>query len=115
MQILVMGGAAYIGSHTCLQLLLKGAQVTVLDNPSNSSCVALYRVGYLAGRSLDFLGGDIRDARDLMKLFCAKRFDSVIHFAGLKAVGESVEDPLRYFENNVTGTLMLLKTMREAG
>lgn len=115
MSILVTGGAGYIGSHTCLKLLEHGNSVTVLDNLSNSSQVALDRVARLAGRPVDFIEGDIRDVDRLDTLFAARRFEAVIHFAGLKAVGESVDQPLRYYENNVTGTLGLLQIMAEHG
>lgn len=111
MSILVTGGAGYIGSHTCLQLLEHGDSVTVLDNLSNSSRVSLDRVARLAGRPIDFIESDIRDLDRLDTLFATRRFDAVIHFAGLKAVGESVAQPLRYYENNVAGTLGLLQVM----
>lgn len=115
MNILVTGGAGYIGSHTCLQLLEHGNSVTVLDNLSNSSRVSLDRIARLAGQPTDFIEGDIRDLDRLDTLFAARRFDAVIHFAGLKAVGESVAQPLRYYENNVAGTLGLLQVMAEHG
>lgn len=115
MHILVTGGAGYIGSHTCLQLLARGDEVTVFDNLSNSSPVGLARVAHLAGRPVHFVQGDIRDAVALEALFAQHRFEGVMHFAGLKAVGESVEQPLRYFENNVAGSLTLLQAMGQAG
>jgi UDP-glucose 4-epimerase len=115
MHILVTGGAGYIGSHTCLQLLQRGDTVTVFDNLANSSPVALDRVAALAGRPINFVKGDIRDDAALAALFEAHRFDAVVHFAGLKAVGESVAQPLRYYDNNVGGTLSLLHAMQVAG
>ena len=115
MHILVTGGAGYIGSHTCLELLVRDDQVTVFDNLCNSSLESLMRVNQLAGRSVQFVQGDIRDAFALRSLFHANRFDAVIHFAGLKAVGESVAHPLRYYDNNVAGTLTLLQAMQQAG
>ncbi len=92
--ILVTGGAGYIGTHTCLLLLEHGYDVTVFDNLSNSSPIALQRVEELSGRTVQFNEGDLRDAALLSHLLCSDRFDAVIHFAGLKAVGESVSIPL---------------------
>lgn len=114
MHILVTGGAGYIGSHTCLQLLQCGDAVTVFDNLANSSSASLDRVAALAGRPIDFVKGDIRDGAALKDLFDAHSFDAVVHFAGLKAVGESVAQPLRYYDNNVGGTLSLLQAMQAA-
>jgi UDP-glucose 4-epimerase len=111
-KILVTGGAGYIGSHTCLELLQAGHDVVVVDNLDNSSEESLRRVQDLAGRSLEFHLADIRDAPALDRLFGAHVFDAVVHFAGLKAVGESCEQPLRYYENNIVGTLELLKAMQ---
>ncbi|PID81650.1 UDP-glucose 4-epimerase GalE [bacterium DOLZORAL124_64_63] len=113
--ILVTGGAGYIGSHTCLELLNAGHDVTVVDNLDNSSEESLRRVQDLAGRTLDFHEVDICDGAALRRVFAGRRFDAVVHFAGLKAVGESCEIPLRYYENNITGTLELLKVMGEHG
>jgi UDP-glucose 4-epimerase len=113
--ILVTGGAGYIGSHTCLQLLQAGHRVVVIDNLSNSSRLALQRVEAIAGRPLIFCEGDVRDARRLEQLLRAQQVSAVIHFAGLKAVGESVERPVFYYDNNVGGTLQLLKAMQAAG
>src|SRR5210317_606304 len=93
--ILVTGGAGYIGSHTCLELLQAGFDVTVIDNLSNSSEESLDRVRQLAGRDLEFFRGDICDPDALAELFAGRNFDAVVHFAGLKAVGESCEIPLR--------------------
>jgi len=113
--ILVTGGAGYIGSHTCLELLKAGFDVTVIDNLSNSSEQSLDRVRDLAGRDLEFFRGDLCDPGALAELFSGRTFDSVVHFAGLKAVGESCEIPLRYYDNNITGTLELLKAMAAHG
>src|SRR4051812_49717832 len=99
--VLVTGGAGYIGSHTCVQLLEAGYRVIVVDNLSNSSRVALDRVEELAGKSLEFHQVDIRDEAGLEAVFAGAQIDSVIHFAGLKAVGESVSEPLRYYDNNI--------------
>lgn len=113
MKILVTGGAGYIGSHTSLDLLENDHDVTVLDNLSNSSRISLDRVAQIAGRSVEFVKGDVRNAKLLKALFAKKGFDAVIHFAGLKAVGESVVQPLQYYDNNVSGTLTLLQTMQK--
>lgn len=112
---LVTGGAGYIGSHTTLALLQKGFEVVVLDNLCNSSVQSLDRVAQLAGRPPVFVQGDIRDAALLNQLFAIHKFSAVIHFAGLKAVGESLQHPLGYFDNNVVGTLSLCKAMTAAG
>ncbi|MCB1181953.1 UDP-glucose 4-epimerase GalE [bacterium] len=109
--MLVTGGAGFIGSHTCLELLQAGRDVVVVDNLCNSSPVSLDRVRDLAGRDLEFHRVDICDRAALAAVFAGRRFDAVVHFAGLKAVGESNEIPLRYYENNITGTLALLETM----
>jgi len=113
--VLVTGGAGYIGSHTVLLLLEAGYSVVVLDNLSNSSRESLNRVERLTGKSLTFIEGDIRDSDSLKHLFSENDIGSVIHFAGLKAVGESVAQPLRYYDCNVTGTLRLLEAMDNAG
>lgn len=115
MQILVTGGAGYIGSHTCHELLEAGHDVIVVDNLCNSSQESLRRVEKLAGRKLIFEQGDIRDRARLRDVFAAHRITAVIHFAGFKAVGESVEKPLHYYQNNITGTLTLCEVMAEAG
>ncbi|QSX36008.1 UDP-glucose 4-epimerase GalE [Shewanella sedimentimangrovi] len=115
MTILVTGGAGYIGSHTVVELLQAGAEVLVLDNLSNSSIAALERVGQITGKSVDFIEGDILNRPLLQKLFTDYKIDAVIHFAGLKAVGESVVKPLKYYENNVTGTLVLCQVMADFG
>ena len=115
MRILVTGGAGYIGSHTCLELLRAGHEVVVVDNLSNSKAEALRRVQELAGRALVFHRVDLLDRAALDTAFAGPKIDAVIHFAGLKAVGESVTIPLRYYHNNITGTLMLCEAMRAHG
>ena len=114
-KILVTGGAGYIGSHTCVELLNAGHDVIVFDNLSNSSEESLRRVQKLANRSLVFVQGDIRDANALDQLFKSHEIEAVIHFAGLKAVGESQEKPLIYFDNNIAGSIQLVKAMERAG
>ncbi|MDT0593653.1 UDP-glucose 4-epimerase GalE [Glaciecola petra] len=109
--ILVTGGSGYIGSHTVRQLLDADYKVVVLDNFANSSAESLSRVSKICGKAPDLVEGDIRDAVCLNSIFAKYKIDSVIHFAGLKAVGESVEKPLMYYENNVYGTLNLCKVM----
>jgi len=113
--ILVTGGDGYIGSHRVLQLLETDHQVIVLDNLCNASNESLKRVEALTGKKTIFVEGDIRDNTVLELLFSKHKIDSVIHFAGLKAVGESVEQPLKYYENNVYGTLTLCKVMQAHG
>ncbi|CAE6132136.1 unnamed protein product [Arabidopsis arenosa] len=116
--VLVTGGAGYIGSHTVLQLLLGGYSVVVVDNLDNSSAVSLERVKKLAaehGERLSFHQVDLRDKPALEKIFLETKFDAVIHFAGLKAVGESVEKPLLYYNNNLVGTITLLEVMAQHG
>ncbi len=109
--ILVTGGAGYIGSHTCVELLEAGYRVLVLDNLSNSSPESMRRVQQITGKTLEFVEGDIRSLADLEAVFERFPVEAVVHFAGLKAVGESVAQPLRYYQNNVTGTLNLLQVM----
>ncbi len=113
--ILVTGGAGYIGSHTVVELLNAGHQVVILDNLCNSSAKVLDRIEALAGKNFSFVQADVRDSAALDQLFQQQAFDGVIHFAGLKAVGESVAQPLRYFDNNVGSTLALLQAMDRAG
>ncbi|MFT0695693.1 UDP-glucose 4-epimerase GalE [Acinetobacter bereziniae] len=113
--ILVTGGAGYIGSHTCLELLEAGHDVVVLDNLSNSSEESLKRVQQLTGKSLTFIQGDIRDPHDLDQAFALHKIDAVIHFAGLKAVGESQQIPLSYFDHNIAGSIKLTQAMERAG
>lgn len=115
MTILVTGGAGYIGSHTLVELLNSGQQVLVLDNLSNASKKSLNRVAQITGKQPEFIEGDIRDAALLDTLFSTHSIDAVVHFAGLKAVGESVAQPLRYYDNNVNGTLVLVNAMQKAG
>jgi UDP-glucose 4-epimerase len=115
MLVLVTGGAGYIGSHTCVELLAAGHDVVVVDNLSNSKPAALARVQQIAGRGLGFVQADLRDEAALTALLGERRFDAVIHFAGLKAVGESTEIPLDYYDNNVQGTLCLCRAMAAAG
>lgn len=115
MSILVTGGTGYIGSHTVLELLNAGYEVIVMDNLSNSSEESLRRVERLTGRSCPFRKTDLLDREGLDDLFGTGEIEGVIHFAGLKAVGESVEKPLLYYQNNVTGTLNLLEAMQKAG
>ncbi|MHA3049434.1 UDP-glucose 4-epimerase GalE [Acinetobacter sp. ANC 4641] len=113
--ILVTGGAGYIGSHTCIALLEAGYEVLVLDNLSNSSPEALQRVQKIAGKSLQFIEGDIRDSQVLDQIFAEHTIDAVIHFAGLKAVGESQQIPLTYFDHNISGSINLVQAMQRAG
>jgi UDP-glucose 4-epimerase len=113
--ILVTGGTGFIGSHTVLELLNSGYRVVVMDNLSNSKIESLRRVEEITGQSANFHQLDLLDEEGLRKLFQTYDFDAVIHFAGLKAVGESVEKPLYYYENNISGTVTLCKVMAEAG
>ena len=115
MKILVTGGAGYIGSHTCVELLNAGYEVVILDNFSNSSPEVLNRLKELTGKDFTFCECDIRDRKGLDKVFAENKIDAVIHFAGLKAVGESVVKPLEYYENNIGGTVTLCEAMRDAG
>ena len=113
--VLITGGAGYIGSHTTIQLLEAGFDVVVLDNLSNSSVVSLERVKVITGRSVTFVEGDIRDRACLRQLLADNQIGSVIHFAGLKAVGESQSHPDLYYDNNVVGSLTLFEEMARAG
>ncbi len=115
MNILVTGGAGYIGSHTTVELINAGHSVVVADNFCNSSEKALSRMEIIAGGSIPFCRVDIRDREGLERLFAGHKFDACIHFAGLKAVGESVRCPWEYYENNIGGTLTLLDVMRRHG
>lgn len=114
MKILVTGGAGFIGSHACVVLMQAGHSVTVLDNFYNSDPSVLTRIGQIVGREPAFVKADIRDEAALGSIFSKSQFDAVLHFAGLKAVGESVAQPLRYWEWNVGGTISLLKAMSAA-
>ena len=113
MKILVTGGAGYIGSHTCVELLEEGYEVAIVDNLYNSSKKAVERIKEITGKNLSFYEVDLRDEESLNKVFQVEKPEAVIHFAGLKAVGESVRKPLEYYENNIGGTLSLCKVMRE--
>ena len=113
MKILVTGGAGYIGTHTCVELLDKGYEVVVVDNLYNASAKAVERVEQITGKHVDFYEGDIRDSKLLDDIFEHHKIDFVIHFAGLKAVGESCAKPLEYYNNNIYGTLVLLEVMRK--
>lgn len=115
MKILLTGGAGYIGSHTAVELLANGYEVVVVDNLSNSSREALHRVEKITEKNLTFYATDIRDTDALDKVFTEHNIDAVIHFAGLKAVGESVEKPLSYYDNNVNGSIVLFETMQRHG
>lgn len=114
MAILVTGGAGYIGSHTVVELLNQGSEIVVLDNLSNASPVSLERIQQITGKSVKFYQGDILDRQILRQIFAENAVESVIHFAGLKAVGESVQQPLRYYQNNVTGSIVLVEEMLKA-
>ena len=115
MKILVTGGAGYIGSHTCVEVLQKGYEVVVADNLSNSSKESLNRVVSITGKSLKFYNADVRNSRAMDKIFTDNDIDWVIHFAGLKAVGESCAKPIEYYDNNLNGTLVLLQVMKKHG
>ncbi|MCT7481746.1 UDP-glucose 4-epimerase GalE [Aliarcobacter cryaerophilus] len=115
MSILITGGAGYIGSHTLVELANANYDFIVYDNLSNSSQESLKRVEKIIGKDITFINGDIRDTNKLKEVFSTHTIDSVIHFAGLKAVGQSVEQPLEYYDNNVLGTLRLLEVMKEFG
>ncbi|MBQ2920470.1 MAG: UDP-glucose 4-epimerase GalE, partial [Oscillospiraceae bacterium] len=115
MNVLVTGGTGYIGSHTCVELLNEGYGVVVIDNLCNSNPKSLDRVRQITGKDLKFYEGDVRDEELLRKIFAENEIGCVIHFAGLKAVGESVAQPWRYYDNNLNSTLVLTKVMGEAG
>ena len=114
LRVLVTGGTGYIGSHTCLQLIAAGMTPVLLDNFCNSKPSVMDRIEQLSGQRPTLYRGDIRDADLLDRIFAEQPIDAVIHFAGLKAVGESMQKPLEYYENNVSGTLVLLQAMRRA-
>jgi len=113
-KILLTGGAGYIGSHTALELLMEGYEVVAYDNLYNSSEESLRRVEELTGKPVTFYQGDVLDKEKLTEVFQREKIDAVIHFAGLKAVGESVRKPLEYYHNNITGSIILMKVMKEA-
>ena len=115
MKILVTGGAGYIGSHTCVELLDKGFEVVAVDNFSNSSPESIKRIEKITGKKVSFYEGDVRDAALMNKVFTEHEIAWAIHFAGLKAVGESCEKPIEYYENNLFSTLVLVDTMRRHG
>ena len=115
MKILVAGGAGYIGSHTCVELLNEGHEVIVVDNLSNSCEEAVRRVEKITGKELAFVEADVRDEAALEKIFAENKIEAVINFAGLKAVGESVRMPLEYYDNNIQGTIVLCRVMRKFG
>ena len=115
MKILVTGGAGYIGSHTCVELQESGYDVVVIDNLSNSNPESLKRVETITGKAIHFYEGDVRDEALLKQIFAENEIACVIHFAGLKAVGESVAKPWEYYDNNLNSTLILTKVMKEAG
>ncbi len=112
-RILVTGGTGYIGSHTCVALLEAGYEVVVLDNFCNSKAAVIDRIEKVVGKEIIFVQGDVRDKSCLRALFSRHKIDATIHFAGLKAVGESVTDPLKYYDNNVMGSLSLMEVMKE--
>ncbi|GHU19854.1 UDP-glucose 4-epimerase [Betaproteobacteria bacterium] len=112
--ILITGGAGYIGSHTCVELLAAGYNLIVIDNFSNSKPAVLARIEQISGRALTFAEADIRDRGALRDVFRAHGIDAVIHFAGLKSVGESVSQPLRYYDNNISGSIALFEVMAES-
>ena len=111
--VLITGGAGYIGSHTCIALIEAGYEIVIFDNFCNTSRESIRRVEKIMGKSIPVVEGDIRNASDLQKVFDIYSIDSVMHFAGLKAVGESVEKPLTYYDNNVNGTLVLCEVMKQ--
>lgn len=115
MNVLVTGGMGYIGSHTCLQMIAAGMTPVIVDNLYNSKRSVLERIEKVSGQTPTFIEGDIRDKALMKQVLVEHNIDAVIHFAGLKAVGESVEKPLEYYDNNVNGTLVLVDAMREAG
>ena len=115
MNILLTGGAGYIGSHTIIELDKAGHSVVVVDNLVNSNPIALERVAKIIGKKIPFYKADVRDREAMQKVFSENKIDAVIHFAGLKAVGESVEKPLEYYENNMNATFVLLDVMRKNG
>jgi UDP-glucose 4-epimerase len=114
MKVLVTGGAGYIGSHTCVELMQAGHEVVIFDNLCNSHRAVIGRISKIVGKTPEFAKADVRDLGALREAFARHRFDAVIHFAGLKAVGESVEKPIEYYDNNVQGALTLCRAMAEA-
>ena len=115
MAVLVTGGAGYIGSHTCIEMLNSGFEVVVIDNLDNSSSESLNRVQKITGKKVKFYKNDVRDKEALRKIFTENKIEAVIHFAGLKAVGESVREPILYYANNLESTIALIEIMTEFG
>lgn len=115
MKVLVTGGAGYIGSHACVELLAAGHEIVILDNLSNAKASAVARLREITQSNIRFVRADLRERTLLSDLFAAQNFDAVMHFAGLKAVGESVAQPLRYYDNNLVGSLALFEVMAEHG
>lgn len=115
MAILITGGAGYIGSHTCIEMINAGYEVVVVDNLDNSSAVSLQRVSEITGKNVKFYKEDVRDKEALLRIFSENKIEAVIHFAGLKAVGESVREPIMYYDNNLQNTIALLEVMNEFG
>ena len=115
MNILVTGGAGFIGSHTCVEMLNSGKDVVVIDNLDNSSAESIKRVEKITGKRISFYENDVCDKEALRKIFKNESIEAVIHFAGLKAVGESVREPIRYYDNNLISTLSLIEVMNEFG
>ena len=113
MKLLVTGGAGYIGSHACVEFLQVGHDVVVVDNLSNSSKESIKRVEGITKRKVVFYHADLLDKKAMLKIFKKNKFDAVVHFAGLKAVGESVQFPLKYYQNNIIGSLVLFELMVE--
>ncbi|WP_272660309.1 SDR family NAD(P)-dependent oxidoreductase, partial [Providencia sp. PROV112] len=114
-QVLVTGGLGYIGSHTCVQMIQQGMQPVILDNLHNANLEVLNRIEAITGVKPTFYQGDVRDGQILASIFANHQIHSVIHFAGLKAVGESVQKPIEYYDVNVNGTLVLVESMKKAG
>src|SRR6267378_8136087 len=114
-KVLVTGGAGYIGSHTCVELMQAGHEVVIFDNFCNSHLAVIERIGRIVGKTPEVEKADVRDTGALRDVFNRRRFDAVIHFAGLKAVGESIEKPIEYYDNNVQGALSLCRAMAETG
>ena len=115
MAVLVTGGAGYIGSHTCVEMLNNGYDIVVIDNLDNSSKKSLERIEKITGKTLKFYENDVRDKEALVKIFTENNIEAVIHFAGLKAVGESVREPIMYYDNNLKSTIALIEVMNEFG
>ena len=115
MAILITGGAGYIGSHTCIEMINAGYEVVVVDNLDNSNAESLKRVEKITGTSVKFYKEDVRDKEALRRIFSENKIEAAIHFAGLKAVGESVREPIMYYDNNLKNTIALLEVMNEFG